>query len=305
MNRISLCTLLLTSLSVILFLSCASPSENSEPGSDTIFQVRDPDHRLSPHTGITRTHWIDAATYLLEGAFSYIRTPDDPMKFPKQEGVSYPRNDSQIPTEKLEGLCRTLFVAMPLLKENPELVLNGIRVADYYRHQILKLINPEDSAYIPPRAANGGPSQILVEFGALAISLTAIPEILWDPFTPDQKDSLAHVMLSYGDGPTVPSNWKFFNIFVMNFLKEQGYAVNDALLEEYLVRSLEHYREDGWYNDNPAYDYYSMWAFQMYGIFWTEYYGENTIRSMQKPLSIISGIWQTIILTFLIKRERW
>lgn len=82
-------------------------------------------------------------------------------------------------------------------------------------------------------------------------------------------------MLSYGDGPTVPSNWKFFNIFVMNFLKEQGYAVNNALLEEYLVKSLEHYRGEGWYNDNPAYDYYSMWAFQMYGMFWTEYYGKK------------------------------
>jgi len=46
------------------------------------------------------------------------------MYFPKQEGKSYPRNDSQIPTAKLEGLCRTLFMAAPLLKDNPELEIN-------------------------------------------------------------------------------------------------------------------------------------------------------------------------------------
>lgn len=82
-------------------------------------------------------------------------------------------------------------------------------------------------------------------------------------------------MISYADGPTVPSNWKFFNIFVLSFFKDQGYAVNEELLVDYLKKSLEHYRGDGWYNDNPAYDYYSMWAFQMYGPVWNKYFGEK------------------------------
>lgn len=82
-------------------------------------------------------------------------------------------------------------------------------------------------------------------------------------------------MLSYGDGPTVPSNWKFFNIFVLSFYKDKGYPVNEKLLVEYLQKSLEHYRGEGWYNDNPAFDYYSMWAFQMYGMVWSEYIGKK------------------------------
>ena len=45
-------------------------------------------------------------------------------------------------------------------------------------------------------------------------------------------------------------------------------------MQEYLDKSLKHYRGYGWYNDSPAYDYYSMWAFQMYGILWAEYYGD-------------------------------
>lgn len=262
-------------LSTIIFLSLISLSVFSkQENSENIFKINNPNYDVSPHTGMTKQHWRDAALYLLEGAFGYINSLDDPMKFPKLEGKSYPTKESQVPTEKLEGLCRTLFVASPILKENPDLVINNIKVADYYRYQITKLIDPKSESFIVPRSKNGGPHQNLVEFGALAMSLITNPAVLWDPLTQSQKDSLAHTMLSYGDGPTVPSNWKFFNIFVLSFFKSQGYTVNEKLLVEYLQKSLEHYRGDGWYNDNPAYDYYSMWAFQMYGMIWSEYFGK-------------------------------
>lgn len=243
--------------------------------SQSPFRVQTPDYRVSPLTGMTRKHWKEAALYLLSGAFSYIDSIDDPMQFPKQAGKSYPNRQSAVVTEKLEGLCRTLFVAAPLLKENPELTVHHIKVADYYRHQLVKLITPGNDAFIKPRSATTGPTQTLVEFGGLAVSLFSIPEILWDPLTQSQKDSLAHTMISYGDGPTIGSNWKFFNIFVLSFFKDRGYAVNEKLLVEYLEKTLQHYRGDGWYNDAPAYDYYSMWAFQMYGTLWSKFFGEK------------------------------
>lgn len=258
----------------IILVSTISTAHAEMAKSGTVFKLQQPDYKLSPYTGMTRKHWQDAALYMLEGAFGYIHTQDDPMKFPKQPGISYPRNAGQIPTEKLEGLSRTLFVAAPLLKENPDLIVNNIPVGEYYRHQICNLFSPKSPSYIKHRARNGGPSQNLVEFGALAISMIAAPEVLWEPLDKLQKDSLAALMLSYADGPTVDSNWKFFNIFVLSFFKKQGYQVNDKLLQEYLDKSLTHYRGYGWYNDSPAYDYYSMWAFQMYGILWAEYYGD-------------------------------
>lgn len=230
-----------------------------------------PNYKLSPLTGMSRESWIAAAQHLLEGAFTYIRTLDDPMYFPKQHDKTYPHDKGGVPTAKLEGFCRTLFIAAPLLKENPDLTLNGIKVADYYRHGLLNLINPKSESYIPHR--KGGPSQILVEFGALAISLGAAQNVLWDPLTQEQKDELAATMLSYGNGPTIGSNWMFFNIFVTSFFKEQGYAVNDSRMKECLQKCLALYRGEGWYNDAPAYDYYSMWAFQMYGPIWAAKYG--------------------------------
>jgi len=252
-----------------------SPAFSTATNGKVVFKIANPDYKLSPHTGMTRQHWKDAAQYLLEGAFSYIHSLDDPMKFPKQPGKSYPRTESQVPTEKLEGVCRTLFMAAPLLKENPLLEINHIKVADYYLHQIRNLIDSSNPSFIKHRAPNGGPSQNLVEFGALSFSLFNVPEILWDPLTQKEKDALAATMISYGDGPTVPSNWKFFNIFVLSFFKDKGYPVNEKLLEEYLQKSLDHYRGDGWYNDNPAFDYYSMWAFQMYGEMWSEVFGKK------------------------------
>lgn len=241
----------------------------------TVFKLDQPDFKKSPLTGMTRKHWKDAALYLLEGAFSYVHSLDDPMKFPKQPGKSYPRTESQVPTEKLEGLVRTLFIAAPLLKEDSNLVINNIKVADYYRHQIVNLLDPKHPSYIKPQAKGGGPSQILVEFGALSVSMFYAPEVLFDPLTKEQKDKLAATMISYGDGKTVGSNWKFFNIFVLSFFKSKGYEVNEKLLIEYLDKSLAHYRSNGWYNDAPAYDYYSMWAFQMYGPVWSEYFGKK------------------------------
>jgi len=235
------------------------------------FTIPNPNYKQSPLTGMDRQAWIDAATYLLDGAFTYIKDIDDPMYFPKQLEKTYPRDEGQVPTAKLEGLCRTLFVAAPLLKENPDLTLGGIKVADYYRHQLLNLTDPKSPSYIKHRT--GGPSQILVEFGALAISLGTAKNILWDPLTKEQKDAVASMMLSYGNGPTIGSNWMFFNVFVMSFFKEQGYQVNDKHLDDLLKKILARYRGEGWYNDDPAYDYYSMWAFQMYGPIWAQTYG--------------------------------
>lgn len=272
---------------LIIILSCFNKPIFAQKNSDfskqfstakngkTVFKLNKPNYQLSPKTGMTKQHWKDAALYLLQGAFSYIHTLDDPMKFPKQAGKSYPRSESQVPTEKLEGLCRTLFIAAPLLKYNPNLEINHIKVADYYRYNIVKLTDSTSKSYIKPRAKNGGPSQNLVEFGALSLSLFAAPEVLWNPLTQQQKDALASLMLSYGDGPTVASNWKFFNIFVLSFFKDKGYQVNENLLVEYLDKSLQHYRGSGWYNDAPAFDYYSMWAFQMYGPLWAEFFGKR------------------------------
>jgi len=164
------------------------------------------------------------------------------------------------------------------IKKKPDLEINGIKIAEYYRHNILNILDKSHPSYIKKKTdKKKWPGQTLVEFGALAMSFFSIPEVLWDPLTKEQKDNLAETMIGYADGPTVPSNWKFFNIFVLSFFKDQGYPVNEKLLVDYLNKIVDHYRGEGWYNDNPAYDYYSMWAFQMYGPYWSQVFEKKIL----------------------------
>lgn len=260
---------------MIAFMVCGCLLLHAQPQGSKVFEIKNPDYKLSPHTGLTREHWKDAALYLLEGAFRYVPSMDSPMQFPKQPGRSYPRDGKHTATERMEGLCRTLFIALPLIKENPDLMIGDIKLAAYYRLQLQKMVDPTSDTYIEPLGPNGGPSQKLVEFGGLAVSLAAAPEQLWDPLDPSVKERLAHTMLSYGNGPTIEMNWRFFNVMILSFFKERGYSVKASYLENLLQKCLADYEGDGWYSDSPYYDYYSMWAFQMYGTLWTMYYGDR------------------------------
>jgi len=43
---------------------------------DAAFNVKDPDFRASPYTGMTKRHYIDCAKYLLERAFTHVADKD-------------------------------------------------------------------------------------------------------------------------------------------------------------------------------------------------------------------------------------
>lgn len=241
--------------------------------SDNVFTVEQPDYERSPLTGMTRRHYVEAGEYLLNGAFGYIHCLDDPMYFPKQLDKTYPHDENDTRVAKLEGLARTLFLASTLLRDNPQLTLNGIKVADYYRHQLCCLVDPESKHYVAPQT--GGPCQTLIELGSIAISLKVAREVLWTPLPQEVKDRLASTLISYGEGPTIDSNWMFFNVFILSFFGQEGYQVDDDKLTGLLGQLLARYRGEGWYNDAPAYDYYSMWAYQTYGPLWAHWYGES------------------------------
>lgn len=257
--------------------------------SETVFVLKNKNMSLSPYTGMTREHWKEAALYLLEGAFSYVKSPEDPLDFPKQPGKSYPRTPSQEPVARLEALCRTMFLAGPLLKEDPELRVNGILLGDYYRRQLELMLQPGTPVYVPmnPPKKNGG--QRLVELGGLALSFMMAPEIFWNPLSQEVKDSLAVRMLSYGEGGTYECNWRFFNVNIMSFFLSQGYHTDKAYLEELLQILLAAYRGDGWYHDNPLFDYYSMWAFRMENDIPLVVPEVNTEDALNRPRGIIAN----------------
>lgn len=257
---------LLSLLAMLLIVSMA--------GAET-FKMENPDKKLSPYTGMTREHWKEAAEYLLNGAFQYVNDISEPMNLPKQEGKSYPHDEGGVSTSRMEAMCRTMFLAGPLLKENPDLTLHGIKVGDYYRYQIASFLDPKSPLYLPKKRGNGHGGQKLVELGGLSVSLLMAPEVFWNPLPKEVRDSLAMVMKGYGEAGTIDMNWRFFNMCLLSFLDGQGYEVKKSYIEELLHKNLDAYVGEGWYHDAPLFDYYSMWAFQMYGPLWAESYGKS------------------------------
>ncbi len=239
------------------------------------FEVTNPDTKLSPYTGMNREHWKQAAEYLLNTAFQYVNDVKDPFNLPKQPGKTYPHNEGGIPTARMEALCRTMFLAGPLLKENPGLTLHGIKVGDYYRYQIASFLSPDSPIFLPEKRGGGNGGQKLVELGGLAVSLLMAPEVFWHPLPLETRDRLAAVFKTYAEGETIDMNWRFFNQCLLSFLRKEGYEVNMKYMEDLLHANLKAYVADGWYHDSPLFDYYSMWAFQMYGPLWAESFGRE------------------------------
>ncbi|MCR5131979.1 MAG: DUF2264 domain-containing protein [Prevotella sp.] len=264
-------------LSLIMLFPIMASANNAgvDVTKGKIFEVKNPDNQLSPYTGMNRDHWKQAAEYLLSTAFQYVNDIKDPFDLPKQEGKSYPRDKGGIPTSRMEALCRTMFLAGPLLKENPNLTLHGVKVGNYYRYQMTSFLDPESPIFLPEKKGKGNGGQKLVELGGLAVSLLMAPEVFWYPLPQETRDQLAAVFKTYAEGGTIDMNWRFFNQCLLSFLHREGYEVNMKYMEELLHANLNAYVADGWYHDSPLFDYYSMWAFQMYGPLWAESFGRK------------------------------
>lgn len=241
-----------------------------------------PDRALSPFTGLTRKHWVDAARWLLDGVFAHIPRADAPFILPRRETtITYPqpgdppwRRNSEI----MEGVARTLLVAAPLLRHDPGLKSNGLALRDYYAAAILRLADPKSPEYVGDRAAmvavwGDRPIQVTCECASLALGLTQAREAIWNRYTQAERNIVARLFHAWGHCRTHAHNWRLFNIHILSFLQREGYAIDRAVLEEHLrvVRSFD--AGDGWYRDGTYFDYYSVWAFQFYLPLWVAWSG--------------------------------
>ena len=242
------------------------------------------DYRISPYTGLTRESWLEAAQFLLQGVFENIADFDAPVVMPRKETkISYPHSEDSVLEKKaeyFEGLARSLFIAAPLIHEKPGLVLHGIVIRDYYKAHILRICSSGDicsaGSYEEAMALGGDDSrcfQQTVETGALVIGLWLCKSEIWDTYTKTEKDSIAEFLTDYAHGNTVPQNWRLFNMLDMAFLYKEGYPIKKEVMAEHAQAVADYYAGDGWYRDGHSFDYYSVWAFQLYTPLWNLWYG--------------------------------
>ncbi len=256
-----------------------------------IFKVTEPDYELSPYTGVTRKHWIDAGIYLLKGMFENLGSIEDAPLVPRTETeVTYPhltaperQQDAERRAEIFEGLTRTFFIGSVLIHNDPEITIGGIKLRDYYSLHILKaLTDKEGPEYVssyeeltemtltddPTR-----PFQQTVETCALVIGLWACKSEIWDRYSKEEKDEIASFLQGYAKAATVPQNWRLFNMLDMAFLDMEGYEIDEHVMREHAQAVLHYYVGDGWYRDGTNFDYYSCWAFNVYAPIWNVWYG--------------------------------
>ena len=255
------------------------------------FEPKELDFRLSPFTGLTRKHWLDAARYMLEGIFRHVKSMDSPVLVPRMETeITYP--NARTPewkkkAEIFEGLARSFFIAAPLIHNDPEASAGGILLREYYKKQILRAVTPGDENYVlgyddmeamekeSPRAS-GEPIftfQQTVETCGLVIGLWASRQEIWDTYTQEEKDRIAAFLSPYAHKNTVPHNWRLFNMLDLAFLHMNGYPIDKDIMRCHAQAVAGWYAGDGWYRDGHAFDYYSPWAFQLYGPLWCIWYG--------------------------------
>lgn len=248
------------------------------------FTVQKPDYEVSPYTGMTREHWIEISHFFLEGIFSHVKNFDDPIIMPRHETkISYPQPDGpewRIWAEKFEGLARSFLIGAPFLANEPDAVIAGYSLRDYYKNQILLSVTPGTPNFLhweEEIRAQGRPDerafQHTVECASLAIGLFLCREVIWDTYTKDEKDRVAAYLSNFGHAHTGHHNWRLFNMLILAFLDHEGYEVDRDMIRDHAQAIVSYYAGDGWYRDGHLFDYYCPWAFHVYGPLWNQWYG--------------------------------
>ncbi|HBA47753.1 MAG TPA: hypothetical protein DCZ91_08125 [Lachnospiraceae bacterium] len=254
------------------------------------FEPKALDYDLSPYTGLTRESWLEAGKYMLEGIFRNIDDFRKPVVMPRKETeITYPHLKASPETQAIqrtaevfEGLTRSFFIAAPLISNLPDLEICGYSMAEYYKSHVLRVCTKGDTLYVgtyedqqrisghtdPFRAF-----QQTVETCALVICLWVSRAQIWDTYTKEEKDVIAGFLEGYAHANTVPQNWRLFNMLDMAFLHMEGYPIQKDVMRDHAQAILNYYAGDGWYRDGHSFDYYSCWAFNVYGPIWNLWYG--------------------------------
>ena len=242
------------------------------------FEISNPDYALSPHTGMSKQHYIDLAKYLLKRAFKNVDSIETPLTFPIVPGKTYPQPndpDWRYRSADFEALERTFTLAGPLIHIDPNTTINNINLRDYYCLQIYRALTPGHPNSLPlPEELPDSNYQFTCEFGGLFKTLLLLPDTLWPHFTEQQKDEMVITISKWAHHRTTQNNWRIFNIIALSFLKKNGYDIDDDLLKSHLLWVVSYHSGNGWYLEQ-TYNYYSISLFIVYTTIWNRSFGDQ------------------------------
>lgn len=244
---------------------------------ENAYEIRNPDFHLSPYTGMTKKHYLECARYLLERALKRVEALDCPLVFPRVPGKTYPQPDDpawRYRSCEFEALERTLTLAGPLMRVDPEITIHHLKLRDYYCRQLYNALTPGHPNSLPlPEELPDATYQFTCEFGGLLKTLLLLPEVIWPYYTARQKDEMAATISKWAHHRTTQNNWRIFNIMALSFLKKHGYPIDAKLLKSHLLWVVSYHAGKGWYLEQ-TYNYYTISLFVVYGIIWNRTFGD-------------------------------
>jgi len=242
------------------------------------FEIIHPDYQKSPLTGMTKQHYIECAKYLLTRAFTHVENIETTISFPKVPGKSYPQQDDpdwRYRSQEFEALERTFTLAGPLIHVDPEILINDIKLRDYYCLHLYNALTSGHQNSLPlPEDLPDSNYQFTCEFGGLFKTLLLLPDSLWNYFSRKQKDEMAETISKWAHHRTTQNNWRIFNIVTLSFLKKYGYEIDDDLLKSHLLWVASYHSGNGWYLEQ-TYNYYSISLFIVYTTIWNRTFGDD------------------------------
>ena len=264
------------------------------------YSVDHPDFELSPYTGMTRKHYIDCARYVLERAFTHVKSVDQPLVFPIIPGSkTYPQPGDpewRHRSHEWEALERTFTLAAPLMHVDPGISIGGIRLHDYYKHHLYNALTPGHANSLPlPEDLPDATYQFTCEFGGLTKTLLLLPDVLWPSYTRRQKDEMAVTLSKWAHHRTTQNNWRIFNICALSFLKKHGYSIDDDLLKSHLLWVASYHAGDGWYLEQ-TYNYYTISLFVVYCTIWNRAFGAEHYPEIA---DVLEESFQKLMKTYL------
>ena len=242
------------------------------------FEVVNPDYELSPYSGMTKQHYVELGKYVLERAFTHVKSVDQPIVFQGVPGKTYPQPGAPMwrhRSDEFESLERTFTIAGPLLHLDSETKIRGISLKEYYTRQFYNAFTPGHANSLPlPEDLPDATYQFTCEFGGLFKTLLLLPDVLWPWFTEKQKKEMVPTISKWAHHRTTQNNWRIFNIVALSFLKKNGYEIDDELLKSHLLWVASYHSGDGWYLEQ-TYNYYTISLFIVYGTIWNRAFGDE------------------------------
>lgn len=238
------------------------------------------DHRLSPHTGWARAHWLAAADHLLASVAPYATAGGAQYRLPGRV------SRAGVASDGLEGFARTFLLAACRIAGSAGgtgsagaaggTVGGGEPPPDLIARYTRGLIAGTDPRHPFAWPAIGDMSQPIVEAASIAVALHETRRWIFDRLSPASRERVLAWLAGSVGKRTPDSNWVLFTVVIQQFLANHGGPHDPAAIAGGLERIEAWHAGDGWYSDGAGqnFDYYCGWAMLLYPVLWARMSGQ-------------------------------